>query len=537
MKAVIYTRVSGDDQVEGTSLAYQEERCRHYCAERGFEVVEVFREEGETAKDLSLSNRVRFLAALEFCRKRQPAVDALVVLKVDRFARNTEDHFAVRRILQGHGTTLHSVTEPIGNRPAEKFIETVLAGAAEFDNAIRKERCTAGMAARIKQGIWPFKPPIGYACARHRLRGEKKTKPDEPDGPLFSLIRKALLAYANGQIALQSDLAKQLDLWGYRELTGAIATTQLVDRLLGRYLPFYAGILVDPWTGAEYKGLHEAMITSEDAQRIRARRFGLVPGTPIRRMYFNADFPLRRIVKCGMCERPLTAAHSSGNGGRYGYYYCHNRECPRRNKGIRSDELTRAMGRWFRRFELRAHHDLVAKRLDQLWRARKSTSQSTSASQIDALTERRKRICEMREDGSYDLPTYKARVAEVDAQIVKLRAQSVARSIGDLDFDVVLEAAQWFLPRLRELWRQISPSSRARFEQLVFPDGITCDLGAVFRTNNPGLILALVDQKSTPIPHEVHPDGLRPNQEYDYFKALIAWYREENPAEARTKVA
>lgn len=57
-----------------------------------------------------------------------------MVYKVDRFARNTEDHFAVRRILLSHGTSLHSVTEPIGNRPAEKFIETVLAGASEYDS-------------------------------------------------------------------------------------------------------------------------------------------------------------------------------------------------------------------------------------------------------------------------------------------------------------------------------------------------------------------------------------------------------------------
>src|SRR5689334_6179184 len=144
MKGVIYTRVSSDEQVEGTSLTSQEEFCRRYCEQKGIVVVALFREEGESAKDLSLNNRSRFLAALEYCRVHKD-IEAFVVFKVDRFARNTEDHFAVRRILLTSGTALHSVTEPIGNKPAEKFIETVLAGAAEYDNAIRKQRCTDGM--------------------------------------------------------------------------------------------------------------------------------------------------------------------------------------------------------------------------------------------------------------------------------------------------------------------------------------------------------------------------------------------------------
>ncbi|MFA7328660.1 MAG: recombinase family protein, partial [Candidatus Ratteibacteria bacterium] len=152
MKGIIYTRVSSDEQIKGTSLEFQEELCRKYCEQKSIEIVAVFREEGETAKDLSLNNRKKFLEALEFCRKNKSQIQAFIVLRVDRFARNTEDHFSVRKILMNYGTMLHSVTEPIGNKPAEKFIETVLAGAAEYDNALRKQRCTDGMLARINQG-------------------------------------------------------------------------------------------------------------------------------------------------------------------------------------------------------------------------------------------------------------------------------------------------------------------------------------------------------------------------------------------------
>ena len=102
----------------------------------------MFREEGASAKT---AERAVFLRAIEFCRKNKGKIDAFVVYKVDRFARNTEDHFYVRKMLIDYGITLHSVTEPIGNNPAEKFIETVLAGSAEFDNAVGNIKKGDGM--------------------------------------------------------------------------------------------------------------------------------------------------------------------------------------------------------------------------------------------------------------------------------------------------------------------------------------------------------------------------------------------------------
>ena len=244
MKSVIYTRVSSDEQVKGTSLEFQEDLCRKYCEQKGLETVALFREEGETAKDLSLNNRKKFLEALEFCRKNKNQIQAFVVLRVDRFARNTEDHFAVRKILLDYGTTLHSVTEPIGNKPAEKFIETVLAGAAEYDNAIRKQRSSDGMLARINQGIYPWKPPIGYKCSHFKKHGEKKTRPDPPDKQTFPIIQKALKEYAKG-LHTQAELARLLDKLGLKDIRGKRTIPQLVDRITGNCLKFYAGIIVN----------------------------------------------------------------------------------------------------------------------------------------------------------------------------------------------------------------------------------------------------------------------------------------------------
>lgn len=195
-RGIVYVRVSSDEQVKGTSLDDQEKRCIQYCDDNNIEVVKIYREEGASAKS---ADRKVLLEAMEYCHKchkNKDQIDVFVVWKIDRFARNTEDHFGVRKILLDYGVRLVSVTELIGSDPTGKLMETMLAGFAEFDNAIRRQRCSNGMLARLKSGIWPWKPTVGYLCAQNKKHGLKKTEADKPHPDAFPLLRRCLLAYA-----------------------------------------------------------------------------------------------------------------------------------------------------------------------------------------------------------------------------------------------------------------------------------------------------------------------------------------------------
>jgi DNA invertase Pin-like site-specific DNA recombinase len=235
------------------------------------EVVAIFKDEGESAKDLSSKNRKEFLRALEFCRKNK--IDAFVVLRVSRFARNTEDHFAVRKILSKYGTALHSVTEPIGNKPSEKFIETVLAGAADYDNAIRRQQSIDGMCQKIKQGISPWKPPVGYICNHNKIQGQKKTEPDQIHPQVFPILQKVLRQYSK-QLITEKGITIELAKTDFEKLTGIKPTKQFVHQLFGTRLTFYAGWLTNPWPAEDdsdklIKGKHLAMITENEWELIK----------------------------------------------------------------------------------------------------------------------------------------------------------------------------------------------------------------------------------------------------------------------------
>ena len=96
--AVIYVRVSTKEQTENLSLPTQLRACDDYCARQGFQVVERFIEQGESART---TDRTELQRLLTFCRERKGRVAFVVVYNLTRFARETHDHFALRTYLRG----------------------------------------------------------------------------------------------------------------------------------------------------------------------------------------------------------------------------------------------------------------------------------------------------------------------------------------------------------------------------------------------------------------------------------------------------
>ncbi|MFH2000221.1 MAG: recombinase family protein [Planctomycetota bacterium] len=154
---VAYCRVSSKEQVEGTSLETQEKQCREFAERSGWNVLQVFVELGESAKS---ADRTEFNKAIAFCNKKKNSVGYFVVYKLDRFARNQEDHVIVRGILRRSGTELRSATEKIDESPMGKAMEGIMSVIAELDNNVRTVRTTEGMIQRVHEGIWVWLPPL-----------------------------------------------------------------------------------------------------------------------------------------------------------------------------------------------------------------------------------------------------------------------------------------------------------------------------------------------------------------------------------------
>ena len=68
--AVLYLRVSTEEQVENFSLGTQEEICTREAQFKGYKVTKIFKEEGKSAK--TIVGRKILIEMLEYCRKGPP---------------------------------------------------------------------------------------------------------------------------------------------------------------------------------------------------------------------------------------------------------------------------------------------------------------------------------------------------------------------------------------------------------------------------------------------------------------------------------
>ncbi len=314
-QAVIYLRVSTEEQVDNYSLDTQADICRKEAERRGLDIVEIFSEKGRSAK--TITDRPTLIEMLGYCRKHRRQVGAVIVYRLDRISRQTADYLAIRKKLFELEITLISATEPTGDTPTEKFIETMLAGFAQMDNDVRGERSRNGMKARFMSGLPNGNVPLGYLCENGYATKNPET---------FSALQAAWELMGTGTKSLR-EMAKILNDQGIRDKQKGCNEVLIRPQTLSGIFrnKFYAGKITSKKYGLEVQGQHTPMITDELFYRVQAiidgRNRNAAPALT-RRNQDSPDFPLRRIIKCARCQQSFTAAWSKGKNARYGYYFC-----------------------------------------------------------------------------------------------------------------------------------------------------------------------------------------------------------------------
>ncbi len=142
-RAAIYYRVSTTDQdVDG-----QVDELREYANHRGFEVV------GEYIDKASGTARQRPELDQMLEQVRTGKVDLVLVWAFDRFARSTSHLVNTLEEFQQLGVDFISFRQQIDTSTAAgKLTFTILAGIAEFEREMIRERVKTGMAAAKARG-------------------------------------------------------------------------------------------------------------------------------------------------------------------------------------------------------------------------------------------------------------------------------------------------------------------------------------------------------------------------------------------------
>lgn len=168
LSCLIYIRVSDPKQGRGASLGDQETACKAFAVREGLTVVAVYCDDGKSAWRDEIKHRPAFERLLAAARTGK--IGAVLVAKLDRFARKARVFHNARWDLERHGVQLLSATEPNDNGAAGRLSSAMLADFAEFYSAQLSERIRAAQLSKAARGLWVGPAPFGYIVGdNHQL--------------------------------------------------------------------------------------------------------------------------------------------------------------------------------------------------------------------------------------------------------------------------------------------------------------------------------------------------------------------------------
>jgi len=144
-QVAIYCRVSTDDQ----SCERQERDLRAYARRAGHRIVAVFKETASGARN----DRAERSKVMALARARE--IDAILVTELSRWGRSTQD--LVQTLDDLHSWKV-SVLAQTGlsfdlGTSSGKLMRTIMAGLAEFERDLIRERVKSGLAAAKDRGV------------------------------------------------------------------------------------------------------------------------------------------------------------------------------------------------------------------------------------------------------------------------------------------------------------------------------------------------------------------------------------------------
>ena len=501
-RAIIYIRVSDPSQVDNNSLETQEDACRKYADRGGYEVIAVFKEEGVTGKH---TNRDQLKKLLVFCYQKKNQIDAVIVYKLWRFSRNTENGLELESYLSKKGIQVLSASEPISDDPIGRFVRTMIYATGQLDNEIKGAIVKDNMQAVFRSGIWCWKCPIGYKRP-FRTKEENKGKPPIKIPELEEIIVSTFQEAAIG-IHSRQQLANNMNMAGFKRYFSSDSTAKIVERIVKN--PFYYGNMYAKKWNEFALGKHEPMIDENTWLEANVRLFGTYRKY---KMQDNSLFPLKGLLKCEICGHEMTSSNPKGRSKQYLHYECGNKAC----RALRIDpekahieftKLLRNIKPTSRVLKL-----FVYMIFDE-W----DTVIDSSKTEIDRLDDQiRYQENELRMiSHSLDKRIYTEEMAqkEADKTNLELTLLKVRRSdirIEQYDAEKVKNFTEHFLKNLDSLWLRLDdlPKKQA-LQSKIFPDGVILTLNKKIRTASLSPAFALIDTLSSTDSTFGDPDGIR----------------------------
>ncbi len=334
-KAVIYTRVSTDEQREsGFSLQDQEKRLRAYSEKAGWEIIAHYQDD-HSAKNF---NRPDFQRMLNDLKTGKIKATVFLCVRMDRFSRNVAESLSMIQLLGKYGLEFRTLDQNYDLEAPENWIPYILNMVLpQVENERRGLNTKRGMRQARRNGFWNGKIPKGYSWEQRN--GKSYLVPNED----ADLIKYAFEELAKGIYSIE-EVRKKV------HKKGLYFSPNGFHKMI-RNVVYMGKIRIEAWKDEPEEivnGMHEPLVSQEFFNTVQkvisGRKKTMNPKSQL-----NENLPLRGFLICRQCGGKLTgSASTSKTGTRHFYYHCQH-GCPER---FRADQANIQFIQYLNQFQI-----------------------------------------------------------------------------------------------------------------------------------------------------------------------------------------
>lgn len=517
--AVIYCRVSSDEQAKGTSLDFQEASLTEYCKRNNINIVgKPFRED-YSAKTFSKRPKIKEMMA--FLKSNKNDVDVVLFYTWDRYSRNLEYALTNIRQLKKLNIGVNSIVNPLDSNSSDfPTMLGIYVGSAESENNKISLRTKNGIHDSLEAGKCTNKAPRGY----RNVKIDDYNKYVEIIEEEAIKIRQIFAEVAKG-VETPSYIRKQFARNGYN-----IPETSFFEMLRKH---FYIGKVfvpdfVDVANGrkvipAHYvDGLHEPILKTEkeieDFWKVQEILDGKKKGAPKLSRKPHPDAFLRSYLKCPVCGGTITGAPSTGNGGTYYYYNCsvdgkHFR-C-RAEKAI--EGFTKYVSSLKPNKEILKLYTEVLKDLNRTNNEEKSMEIKNFDVEIIRIEERRNKLEDMYFDGKIKQEDYDRMKERYEREIAIIeKKKHIDENLNRSNIEPKLKYSIELINRLDYYISEGKVEVKCKLLSSMFPKKVVFD-GNSYRTNSYNSVLDLIYKQT----NELRGIEIKKGESFSTFSSSV----------------
>lgn len=458
-KAILYTRVSTDEQNDGYSPLDQKERLIKYCDQHGIEMVGFYHDD-ESGKTF---DRPQWLNIMAFIKKHRGSVDSILFIKWDRFSRNVAEAYIAIRDLKKYGVEPQAIEQPLDfTIPESKIMLAVYLAAPEVDNDRRALNIFHGIRRGKKEGRWLGGRPRGYKNAR-----DENNRPVviPEGGKKEQLVIEAFNSFATGMYAIE-DLRRIMNKKGLNISRQAFWLMLRNKGYIGKvFVPAYKD---EPavWVEGQHKGIIDEKIFYQVQDVLSGRKRNI----PNKNSKLRDEFPLRGHLICPKCEKVLTGSASTGrHGGKFLYYHCSS-GCKERHK---AHELNQKFLNFLRSYNsnpeaIELCGDIIKQSLRENNLSVKADLENI-AKDIDKQKQRLQNARSLVMDGEITPEDYKGMKGDIETLIDELLVKQILLKGGAENYDKQIDFCIWLLKDIGSIYSNSTTEQKQRIIGSIFP--------------------------------------------------------------------